>query len=267
MTTSTHASSSELDSRLASRIARLRVYGFALVLAFGALCYHAVSKVLASPAWHPHARPAVELAAAPTTLPGNSRSVIPVAPERGAGPSSDTVRTAVAIGPLGESRGPVVPAADRSLRRAPFLQSAKQYAQTAIDTGVVTLANAGQYAESVMEKARRLSQLCEDRLSDGMLPSAVPDRLELVTPAKAAPATGLVLLNDREAGAAVRFVVNGRVHALGPGEKYESDSQEGAWLVQFHRGGSFGNAQYTLSAGTYVFRATERGWDLSLLSP
>jgi hypothetical protein len=100
--------------------------------------------------------------------------------------------------------------------------------------------------------------------SEGTSSAPAPDQRLVAPPAKAPPSTGLVLLNPREAGETVQFVLNGRICSLRPGEKYESDSRE-AWLIQFHRGGDFGNVQYNLSDGTYVFHATDNGWELSPL--
>ena len=39
-------------------------------------------------------------------------------------------------------------------------------------------------------------------------------------------------------------------------------STRDSWLVEFDRGGDFGTARYTVTAGTYKFVATDRGWDL-----
>jgi hypothetical protein len=37
---------------------------------------------------------------------------------------------------------------------------------------------------------------------------------------------------------------------------------QGTQVIAFKRGGSFGNARYTLEPGTYRFVATDHGWDL-----
>ena len=46
-----------------------------------------------------------------------------------------------------------------------------------------------------------------------------------------------------------------------PGFRQKLDSSR-TWSVQFDRGGSFGQAQYTLVGGTYEWVITVQGWDL-----
>jgi len=80
-------------------------------------------------------------------------------------------------------------------------------------------------------------------------------------PAPAAHAEGLVLLNPARTRGTVRYVLDGQAHSLRPGDK--QDLPQGlSWRIQFHRGGEFGNADYSLGNGTYTFKITARGWEL-----
>jgi hypothetical protein len=73
--------------------------------------------------------------------------------------------------------------------------------------------------------------------------------------------TGLTIRNALENEEPVSFLVNGRVCELRPGEAHEF-AADTSWTVQFHRGGSFGNAKQTLTPGDYRFVVTDQGWDL-----
>ncbi len=66
------------------------------------------------------------------------------------------------------------------------------------------------------------------------------------------PATNNVTLN---------YTLNGTVYTIPPGysQKFVEDR---SWVVEFSRGGSFGDARYGLEPGVYVFGATSHGWEL-----
>jgi hypothetical protein len=82
------------------------------------------------------------------------------------------------------------------------------------------------------------------------------------TTAKAPPSQGLVLLNPQETGGSVSYLLNGQVQSLRPGQKQELPGAQ-SWRIQFHRGDDFGNAEHTLTSGTYAFRVSKQGWELS----
>jgi hypothetical protein len=71
---------------------------------------------------------------------------------------------------------------------------------------------------------------------------------------------GLSIHNPRRSGGAVHYLVNGREHTLQPGESQQLPG--GQWLIEFHRGGDYGEAASTLAAGNYRFEITANGWDL-----
>ncbi len=77
----------------------------------------------------------------------------------------------------------------------------------------------------------------------------------------ASPPTALTIRNARENEGPVSFLVNGRVCELQPGEAHEFAAGT-SWIVQFHRGESFGNAEQTLGPGVFHFVVTDQGWDL-----
>ncbi|MHB8969330.1 MAG: hypothetical protein ACYC3X_03900 [Pirellulaceae bacterium] len=105
-------------------------------------------------------------------------------------------------------------------------------------------------------------------------PAAVPNTTMVVEPPAAShagasplpyqvdsPPTGLTIRNASENKETVRFLINGRVCELQPGEAHDFAAGT-AWNVKFHRGESFGNAQQTLVPGIYRFVVTDQGWDL-----
>jgi hypothetical protein len=71
----------------------------------------------------------------------------------------------------------------------------------------------------------------------------------------------LVIENPRHSGATVRYLVDGEMESLRPGES--QSLRIGVSRVLFHRGGAFGNAEEVLREGTYQFRATQQGWTLT----
>jgi hypothetical protein len=71
---------------------------------------------------------------------------------------------------------------------------------------------------------------------------------------------GLLIANPSGSGGPVQYLVNGDEHLLKPGETQELP--KGRWLIEFHRGGDFGDTAMTLSAGEYNFKVTRQGWDL-----
>ena len=70
----------------------------------------------------------------------------------------------------------------------------------------------------------------------------------------------ITLLNPAETRAAVNYSLAGTVYTLEPGQSasHGEETQE----IAFDRGGSFGEARYTLAPGTYRFVSTDHGWDL-----
>jgi hypothetical protein len=83
---------------------------------------------------------------------------------------------------------------------------------------------------------------------------ALPEDTDLVEP--------LVLTNAADSHTTIRFLVNGQLQSLEPGASYRHAAND-APRIQFHRGGKFGNADHTLSAGNYAFRVNGRGWTLA----
>lgn len=72
----------------------------------------------------------------------------------------------------------------------------------------------------------------------------------------------LTLRNPRGNDGPVSLLVNSRLCTLGPGEAH-AFTDGSAWVVQFHRGGTFGNAELTLTSGRYDFVVTDHGWTLA----
>jgi hypothetical protein len=70
----------------------------------------------------------------------------------------------------------------------------------------------------------------------------------------------ITLLNPPETRRMVGFTLDSDQYSLDSAQSQVYDG--GTRLITFDRGGSFGQAQYTLQPGTYRFVSTERGWDL-----
>lgn len=76
----------------------------------------------------------------------------------------------------------------------------------------------------------------------------------------------VVLTNPADNGGPVRFLLNGEAHSLAAGQTREFSAVFSP-LIQFHRGGSYGNAEQLLDAGHYQFAVSSRGWELIPASP
>lgn len=70
---------------------------------------------------------------------------------------------------------------------------------------------------------------------------------------------GVLLRNAASTG--VSYNLNDQPFQMEPGYRQELPGGR-AWTATFDRGGSFGQASYSLSDGTYEFRATDQGWEL-----
>jgi len=78
----------------------------------------------------------------------------------------------------------------------------------------------------------------------------------------AAAATGPIKLsNPKKNSVALNYTLNGHSYSIQPGHS-QALGAGSVWTIQFDRGGSFGQARYSLSSGTYTFKATDKGWDL-----
>jgi hypothetical protein len=73
--------------------------------------------------------------------------------------------------------------------------------------------------------------------------------------------TGLTIRNLPGNEVPVRFLVNGRIYSLLPGESH-SFADGTSWDLQYHHGGAFGNARQTLNPGDYQFVVGNTGWSL-----
>jgi len=72
---------------------------------------------------------------------------------------------------------------------------------------------------------------------------------------------GLVLRNPVNSGGPIHFLVDGEVRVLEPGGQLTL-SAGATRLIEFHRGGEFGDARFSLADGVHVFTVTPQGWDL-----
>jgi hypothetical protein len=73
--------------------------------------------------------------------------------------------------------------------------------------------------------------------------------------------SGLLIINPEENDTDVSFTLEGKSYTLKPG--YHQNFPEGdSWQVRFDKGGSQGDARYTVEPGTYVFTPEDGGWNL-----
>ena len=94
---------------------------------------------------------------------------------------------------------------------------------------------------------------------DGVVDSQVPDYQPV---AGEDPSASITLLNPVETRGTVNFTLGSDTGSLDPGSAAEP-SVSAPQVIVFDRGGSFGEARYTLEPGAaYRFTATEQGWDL-----
>jgi hypothetical protein len=89
----------------------------------------------------------------------------------------------------------------------------------------------------------------------------VPD----VTPVIVDPRPVVItLLNPAETRAPVNYNLGGTLYTLEAGQL--AGHGEETQVIAFDRGGSFGEARYTLAPGTYRFVSTNHGWELNSMS-
>ncbi len=69
------------------------------------------------------------------------------------------------------------------------------------------------------------------------------------------------LLNPPDSDCEIRFLVDGEIQSLHPGESRQL-AAEFPLLVQFHRGDDFGDAEHLLQGGVFEFRVNSKGWEL-----
>lgn len=81
-------------------------------------------------------------------------------------------------------------------------------------------------------------------------------------PVEPAHANVLTLANPGDTGIEVYYAVDGTILMLAPGQSKQFSGGQ-TRRIQFHRGGEFGEADYTLTSGAYEFRVSSTGWDLS----
>ncbi len=75
------------------------------------------------------------------------------------------------------------------------------------------------------------------------------------------PGSAIRIVNPAHADATLSYAVNEYSYEIQPGESQDLN-QDRTWVIEFHRGGDFGTARYTLEAGRYVFANTDHGWEL-----
>jgi hypothetical protein len=62
-------------------------------------------------------------------------------------------------------------------------------------------------------------------------------------------------------GAELTYTLNEHEYTIKPGESQTLVNNR-QWVITFDRGADYGTAQYSMSAGTYTFALTKKGWDI-----
>lgn len=73
--------------------------------------------------------------------------------------------------------------------------------------------------------------------------------------------SGVLMRNPKESGGTIHYTVDGSRHSMQVGQSQKLSGSKSR-IIAFDRGGSFGQAKYTLSEGAYIFAVTEKGWEL-----
>jgi hypothetical protein len=69
------------------------------------------------------------------------------------------------------------------------------------------------------------------------------------------------ITNPATNGVTLSYMLNGVTYSIAPG--YSQDlTLDRSWVVNFSRGGNFGEARYGLEPGLYSFAPTDHGWEL-----
>jgi hypothetical protein len=94
------------------------------------------------------------------------------------------------------------------------------------------------------------------------LPIGTGDPVPGITADANKPVTGgTVIFAPKDLGMTVSYLINDTPFSINPGETQNLPVGT-TWVIRFNRGGSFGEASYTLSEGTYAFGSGEQGWEL-----
>jgi hypothetical protein len=72
----------------------------------------------------------------------------------------------------------------------------------------------------------------------------------------------VVLVNPEMTEQTVAFLLDGQQGSLEPGQYFDLSTPD-KMMIEFDRGADFGAARYSLIEGVYLFKQTDRGWDLN----
>jgi hypothetical protein len=89
---------------------------------------------------------------------------------------------------------------------------------------------------------------------------------DMASDPSALPAGQLVIVNPAETQATLAYTINGQSYSLNAGETQPLNVTTSV-TIEFDRGLSGDLARYSLTAGTYTFQSTDKGWDLASGSP
>jgi len=80
-------------------------------------------------------------------------------------------------------------------------------------------------------------------------------------PAPAGTGLPVKILNPASNTATLSYTLDGQPHTIAPGSSQDL-VMDHPWVIEFSRGGNFGQARYGLESGLYTFTSTDHGWEL-----
>lgn len=156
---------------------------------------------------------------------------------------------------------------DLAIKLVPKLAAAYHHrglAKQELGDRAAAIADLNQAAKLDPENFRPVADADSDRetqpVSDDEIASSLVQQTGRLLNGPDAPAR-ITLVNPAGSGASVTYTLNGFRYTMRPGQT-QTITADRAWTIIFGRGSRFGSARYSLSAGTYIFGVTNRGWEL-----
>jgi len=75
------------------------------------------------------------------------------------------------------------------------------------------------------------------------------------------PAAPIKIVNPASNKATLNYTLDGHPYSIPPGSSQDLVLDH-PWVIDFNRGGNFGEGRYSLESAQYTFTPTDRGWEL-----
>jgi hypothetical protein len=80
-------------------------------------------------------------------------------------------------------------------------------------------------------------------------------------PAPAGSGLPIKIVNPAANKTTLSYTLDGNPYTIAPGSGQDL-TMDHPWVIEFNRGGNFGQARYGLESGLYTFTSTDHGWEL-----